>query len=310
MAENPFDKASRSIATLDPRAFLSWALRLPPSAFTFRGWIDARGIAFPGEPDRAGDTVAHIENATEHGVPWAIAVEFQIRPDADMFGRLLSYLAGIWLNRRPDDVRGSRFNLGAVVVNLTGFGTTSQMMSWAEPALQMELRAVDRNLAYESATELLTRLEAGEWSRCLLPWVPLMSGAENPETIDRWVALGSSEPDRQRRAQFGAIALLFARRVSRGKIWEDKLMGWNVEESTYVNEWIAVGEKRGEARGKEIGSMEAAQTSILRLGTKKFGPVSHETEAALRAIQDRARLERILDRILDATSWADLIATA
>jgi hypothetical protein len=41
-----------------------------------------------------------------------------------------------------------------------------------------------------------------------------------------------AEPDRVRRGQFGAIALLFARRVGRGAIWERKLEGWNVEEST------------------------------------------------------------------------------
>jgi predicted transposase YdaD len=110
------------------------------------------------------------------------------------------------------------------------------------------------------------------------------------------------------------IANLFATRVGRGIIWKQKLEGWNVEESTYVNEWIAVGEKRGEARGeargKEVGSMEEAQVVILRLGAKRFGSVPDEVAATVRAIRDRARLERILDRILDAPSWDDLVVTA
>jgi hypothetical protein len=55
--------------------------------------------------------------------------------------------------------------------------------------------------------------------------------------------------------------------------------------------------------------MQEAQATILRLGTKRFGPASADIEAAVRAIQDRARLERNLDRIFDAISWNDLIAT-
>ena len=49
--------------------------------------------------------------------------------------------------------------------------------------------------------------------------------------------------------------------------------------------------------------------TILRLGARRFGSVARGNEAAVKAIQDRARLERIIDRILDATGWDDLLAT-
>jgi hypothetical protein len=90
-----------------------------------------------------------------------------------------------------------------------------------------------------------------------------------------------------------------------------------VEESTVVNEWIAKGEKRGEARGiaigeargKEIGGVEGLQAAIIRLGAKRFGLKLEGTETAVKAIQDHTRLKQIIDRILDATSWDDLLAT-
>ncbi len=37
-----------------------------------------------------------------------------------------------------------------------------------------------------------------------------MSGAENPDLIERWKTSASTEPDRRMRGQFGAIARLFA----------------------------------------------------------------------------------------------------
>ncbi len=126
MPENVFDKASRFAAKLDPPGFLGWLLGMPLEAFTFRGWLDTRGVPFPGHADQISDTVARLDDPAEHGVPWAVAVEFQIEPDPLMFGRMLGYLAGLWMTLKPDEERGSRFNLGGAVVNLTGTGHASR----------------------------------------------------------------------------------------------------------------------------------------------------------------------------------------
>ncbi len=75
-----------------------------------------------------------------------------------------------------------------------------------------------------------------------------------------------------------------------------------MEESTLVNGWLAQGEARGQ--------IAEARKILLRLGAKRFGaPASTETEAAIRAISDSDRLERMTDRILDANSWDELLAT-
>jgi hypothetical protein len=295
MPEHHYDKASRSAVKMDAPGFLSWLLELPPERFAFRGWLDARGIAFPGDPDRINDTVARLENVAEHGVPWALALEFQTQPDPDMFARLLGYLSGLRLSFRPDEERGSRFHVGAAVVNLTGRGSAGLELRWPETGLVTHLGVVERNLEHESAVDLLKEIEAGTRSRCLLPWLPLMIGCDSAEFLDRWKAAAEMEPDVRRRGEFARIAKVFAERVDRKAIWFEKLEGWSVEESPVVNEWIAEGEGN----------------TLLRLATKRFGPAPTDVEETLLKIKDRKRVERMMERLFDAvaTSWADLLAT-
>lgn len=295
MSENYYDKASRYAAKLDAPGFFAWLLDLAPARFTFRDWLDTRGVPFPGGSDLINDTVARLDNAAEHGVPWAIAVEFQTQPDADMFGRLLGYLSGLWLHLRPDDERGSRFHVGAAVVNLTGSGAASRALVWPGTGLTTQLGVVERNLDSESAESLLAEIEAGTRSRCLLPWLPLMAGGCDPALIDRWKLAADGEPDSYRRSKFGGLAKEFAEKAGCKALWVEKLEGWNVEESTVVNEWIA------EAQGK----------TLLRLAAQRFGPAPVEAEKTIQAIKDPKRVDRMLERLFTATAtgWTELLAT-
>lgn len=74
-------------------------------------------------------------------------------------------------------------------------------------------------------------------------------------------------------------------------------MAVNMEESS-VYQWIL-----------RKGLSQQAQATILRQGTRRFGTPDEHTSAAIRAIQDVDRLDRMTDRIPDATGWADLLAT-
>jgi hypothetical protein len=92
---------------------------------------------------------------------------------------------------------------------------------------------------------------------------------------------------------------------------------------TLTNEWIELGEERGEERGIEKGiakgivegleqGMERgrateARSLILRLGTKRFGAASAESEAVLEAA-DIVRLEAFVERLLEVESWQELLA--
>lgn len=62
-------------------------------------------------------------------------------------------------------------------------------------------------------------------------------------------------------------------------------------------------------KGAARGALDEVKKVLLRQGTRKFGSPTAETTAALQAIPDLPRLERMVDRMFDAISWDDLLAT-
>lgn len=57
------------------------------------------------------------------------------------------------------------------------------------------------------------------------------------------------------------------------------------------------------------GRESQVKEDILRLGGKRWGKPQEGTIASLNAITDLEQLRRVLDRLLDATSWQDLLDT-
>lgn len=57
------------------------------------------------------------------------------------------------------------------------------------------------------------------------------------------------------------------------------------------------------------GDVDGFHRFLLRQGRKRFSSPDAATEAALTAITDLARLERLAEAILTAGSWSDLLAT-
>jgi hypothetical protein len=58
----------------------------------------------------------------------------------------------------------------------------------------------------------------------------------------------------------------------------------------------------------EEGRIEALRKMVLRLATRRFGAPDAVTRACVEALSEEARLELMLDRVLDAASWDDLLA--
>ena len=74
------------------------------------------------------------------------------------------------------------------------------------------------------------------------------------------------------------------------------------ESSTYqyiINE--------GRKKGRKEGKVEEAKAILKRQGTKRFGKPSRKIAARLEAVDDLKQLETLTDRVLDATSWDDLL---
>jgi hypothetical protein len=157
----------------------------------------------------------------------------------------------------------------------------------------------ERNLSRESADELLSAIEGGHRSRGLLPWIPLMTGGDDPGIIDRWKRFAEAEPEHRRRAELGGLALVFAETTEREAIWQDALREWNMIRSKIVEGWQA------EAR------IEAARALSLRQGKKKFGRgPTKKQQADLDTITDHARLEGLGEKLLEVKSWGELLAGA
>ncbi len=58
------------------------------------------------------------------------------------------------------------------------------------------------------------------------------------------------------------------------------------------------------------GREREARKIILRLGQQRFGPPTEEVRTRVQAIADLGRLEQLIDAILTAASWSDLLQRA
>ena len=56
------------------------------------------------------------------------------------------------------------------------------------------------------------------------------------------------------------------------------------------------------------GHARGVQATLLRQGRKRFGEPDEATRQALLAITDPERLDLLTERLLDVTSWQELLA--
>jgi hypothetical protein len=89
------------------------------------------------------------------------------------------------------------------------------------------------------AEETLARIASGEWTRALLPMIPLMQGGKEARIIEQWKTVAAAEPDERRRGDYGSLARVFADLAKRGRVWRQALEGWNMKRSESVMEWQA-----------------------------------------------------------------------
>ena len=65
----------------------------------------------------------------------------------------------------------------------------------------------------------------------------------------------------------------------------------------------------GRAEGEAKGAVEEARNTLLRLGRKKLGHPDQEVLTQIEAIGDLDRLNHLLDRMLDVSSWHELLSS-
>jgi hypothetical protein len=293
-----YDRAGRYLIKCDAAGFCRWLLGRADVAFHL--WIDSRRLALPDQHDRTNDLVASFRTA---GGYEALVVELQAEARADVLGRLLDYVARLWTEPGAD--RSLTLSAaGTAVLNLTGVAQPSELRlrPTVAPNCRLEFAVLQRNLRDEDAAGLLAGVAGGTISPWQLGWVPLMSGGAAPGIIESWRRLAEQNFQGQPRDNLGLIALTFATLAKCRPPWDSGLRGWTMQRSPL---WEEI-----RAEGREEGREEALRETILQLSRKRFGRAATARQRAqLAAITDLARLERIRDRLLEAPTWANLLAT-
>jgi len=293
-----YDSACRRLAKIAPIDLFRWLIDDFDVHLRFMGWEDARGIPFPGEPERTNDTVAIFEEKGGPSEPWAFALEFQTEPDPNMFGRTLIYLGSVWLEKRPNSLPGGRYQVSAGVINLTG--TPSSMpvsRDYLLPGpngIRCHLTARERYLRVESAMQTLQGIEEGRISRWLLTWIPLMRIDDNNHIIDRWLDSWSTDPSIERQSEILALTRVFIELSEYRELWRDRLKELKVVKSPYLESI------RQEAR------LEGRIDSIIESLRVRFpDQVTDDLRGKIEQTHDAEKLRGWFNKALTASSLAE-----
>jgi hypothetical protein len=279
--------ATRYLLERDPAAWLAYAGLRPdgPAAV-----VDSDVSTIAAQADK----VVRVGAA----VPWLAHVEFQSSSDRALGERLLHYNA-LLRYRHGLPVR-------SVAVPLRPEADS--------PALTGLVRGeLPDGQAYLEFRYLLTRVWEQPVEAVLagglatLPLAPLAAGAEMalPDVVRRMDERLQRETTPADAAQlWTATYVLMGLRYDEA-VTSELLRGVrNMRESVTYQAILREGEAIGEARGRA----DEARRILLRLGERKFGPPTVGTRAELRRISDLERLELLTDRVLNASSWDELLA--
>jgi hypothetical protein len=209
-----YDEAARYLLQRAGAGPIGWLLRLGPQQVRFDGWLPTQ-LTLPGVKQRLCDGIARLADLERGGAPAAALVEVQTRPDGTMPGRLL--LAGglCLLLLKPTPLPGDRYELAALVVNLTGKGNSARRMALG--ATQWTLVPCELDVETLDAGAVLDEIAAGEAPRELLALIPLMKGGGEGGMIARWLAAAGSDGDAGRRGDYSLALVFSAGVVRRGK---------------------------------------------------------------------------------------------
>lgn len=232
--------------------------------------------------------------------PAAVVIEFELYARPEIFGRIAEYLLRI-----RDDLPAHRdpyvaYEVAGVVVNLTGPPLPAVWRTGPPDlgGIGLELRTPPRTLREMDAAAVLTEIAAGPTARCILPWIPLMSGADTSAIIGEWKRLAAAEPDEKKRGDYAALTRILARAARRGDVWKAGLEGWNMEVSEFLQEWIAKGEARG--------LVNARRADLRRILELRFSPIPSDLIALIESETSLEQLGRWLDQAVTAATVDEL----
>jgi len=312
-----FDDAERhALHEVEPEKQLQWLLEEVDPDLAFFGWQPTQ-LSPPGVPQLRCDCVAGLRSRSGSQPPWACLIEAQGQPLAGMAVWMMIYL-GLLHNLLRYDGRDP-FQMMGVILNLSE-GELSHAIGWrvplkkttgtpsadadaglptAEPspapAPGVACTFFVKNVRQESAEQTLNRIERDELGLCILVWVPLMAGADQPEVIRRWRDLALRQEQLHLRADYVALALVFAEMAGRKQLWETGLEGFNVQESEVIRGW------------RQEGSLTTARAAVVNVLQTRFPgvPLPEGVRSALEKNADARQLSDWLRQAVLTASPAD-----
>jgi predicted transposase YdaD len=254
----------------------------------------ARHESHPGDPELSGfsfaaDKVIRVEGSE----PYVAHFEFQASPDPDLDRRVLVYNVLLrWRHGLP--VRSVAVLLRP---QAQSGSVTGQVRDLRDPAGRLDfgyrlLRVWEQPVATLLAGGLGT-----------LPLAPLAAAdADQAEqTVGEMVRRLERESvvSVQASSIFTATYILLGLRYQREVAYHLMRGVRQMKESTTYQAILE--------EGKQEGRAEEARAVLLRLGRKRLGPPDAASLGALQSITDVDRLEGLAERVLEVSSWEELL---
>ena len=302
MAEYDYDHSSRFAAQrLDPEGFLAWVLPDFAEGWEFKGWLPTESIPFPGEADRRCDTVASFVPKSSDQAACAIVIEMQTYPTDFINDRGAEYQLivrrTVLYQATPPLVR---YEMGLVVVNLTG---RPQRAKWrtgpkVKPPIGLQMTSRVVTLRVMDAVEHLDRIERGELSWCILPWISLMRGSNSQDVLTRWKSIAERVAPKEHWPSLRGIVGVFSWLTKSQSIWVTGLEGWTMIRSPAFD----IYRNEGKAEGREEG-LQAFRSTLRQLLERRFNTALPVDLAQLiQNQQELSTLSRWTNAVIDVES--------
>ena len=284
----PFDIATRRLIETDPAGWLAWV-----------------GLPIHGPVSTVDSDISTVLAAVDKVLrvdapsPWLAHLEFQVSRDRLLPFRLLQYHA-LLLHRH-------QLPVATTVVLLRPEAQGGELSG----RLEQLGPTGERTIAFNYAVVRLWEHPVEEFlsgSLGIAPLAPLadFEPGQLPAILDRLDERFEEEAPSPSLTDelWAATLLLMGVRYDREQI---RGLGERVQrmrESVTYQMIIEEGIERGLERGEILGVRRA----LLNLGSQKFGPPDRASADALERIEDMGTLQQLLQAILGANSWSDLLA--
>jgi predicted transposase YdaD len=283
----PFDATTKELLEKDPKAWLE--LLLGRRLDTVRVLnVDLATIT------TEADSVFLVEGPT----PWIVHVEFQSGSDSTLPVRLQRYNILIHY-REALPVQSIALLLRPEADGPALSGLLQQRLP--DGFLYHEFRYNVVRIWERSVEEIL----AGGLATLPLAPIAKISAGELPELIRRMEQKIDSEATHAEAAELWVAAFLLTGLIYPKDFTKPLFQGIRAmkESSSYqaiLEEGFVQGEMKGELR--------EATKLLKKLGTRRFGVPDPSVVVAIEAITDLERIELLLERLLEASSWEELLA--